>query len=75
MFSEPIQIPAPGMFSDYSATFGIGYGSNASLDAATRASMTELRNDSRYNARDYTGTFPVANGGGLQHQGTGWVGV
>jgi hypothetical protein len=71
MFSKPAEIPAPGVFSDYSATYGIGYGSNTSFDADTRATMSQLRNDSRYNARPYTGTFQVANGGEVRHEGTG----
>ncbi|MGW7364907.1 hypothetical protein ACWGI8_16110 [Streptomyces sp. NPDC054841] len=49
-----------GDFSDYSATFGIGYGSNAELGSATRASMDQLRTDPRYNAQRYRGAFVVA---------------
>jgi hypothetical protein len=71
MFTSPPQIPAHGVFSDYTATFGIGYGSNAPFDSETRATMTQLRNDSRYNARPYTGTFVVANGGAVRREGTG----
>jgi hypothetical protein len=71
MFDKSAEIPAPGVFSDYSATFGIGYGSNATLDGETRATMSQLRNDERYNARPYTGSFQVATGGGVQYEGTG----
>jgi hypothetical protein len=71
MFTKQDQIPAPGAFSDYSATFGIGYGSNATFDSDTRATMSQLRNDSRYNARTYTGSFQVANGGGVHYEDTG----
>lgn len=57
MFTSPPRISAAGVFSDYTADFGIGYGGNASFDSAARTTMSQLRNDSRYNARPYTGTF------------------
>jgi hypothetical protein len=76
-YTSPIQVPAAGVFSDYSASFGIGYGSNAGLGKETRATMTQLRTDPRYNARRYTGTFVVENQGTVSRQGTGgawWFG-
>ncbi|MCP2322144.1 hypothetical protein HDA40_000651 [Hamadaea flava] len=77
LYTNPPQIPAAGVFSDYSATFGIGYGSNAGLGRETRATMTQLVTDARYNARKYTGTFVVENGGTVSRQSTGgtwWFG-
>jgi hypothetical protein len=73
-YADPVQLPAPGAFSSYSATYGVGYGSNATFDSTTRASMSQLRNDSRYNARRYTGTFPVAKQGivGRETSGGPW---
>jgi hypothetical protein len=71
MGSNPTVIPAPGTFSSYSATFGIGYGSNASLDDAGKATMSQLRNDSRYNAEKYTGDMQAGKSGAVTHQGTG----
>ncbi|WP_326653545.1 MULTISPECIES: hypothetical protein [unclassified Streptomyces] len=37
---DKVEIPAPGVFSTYSANFGVGYGSNASLGRESRASTT-----------------------------------
>lgn len=76
-YANPVQIPAQGSFSSYSATYGIGYGSNATFDSTTRASMTQLRTDGRYNARRYTGTFVVAKTGIVARESTGgdwWFG-
>jgi hypothetical protein len=64
-------MPSPRSFSSYGATFGIGYGSNASLASTSRASMTQLRNDPRYDARAYTGSYVLANDGKVSHQETG----
>ncbi|MFG3495041.1 hypothetical protein [Streptomyces sp. NPDC047928] len=57
-----VVIPESGAngFSNYTATFGIGYGSNAPLDGTSRASMDQLRDDPRYNAERYRGAFVVA---------------
>ncbi|MEV4352632.1 hypothetical protein AB0J83_49915 [Actinoplanes sp. NPDC049596] len=63
--------PVAGEFSSYSATFGVGYGSNTALDSATRVSMSELVNDSKYNSKRYRGTFLLTNGGLLDRQ---WAG-
>ncbi|MFC4006223.1 hypothetical protein ACFOY2_03245 [Nonomuraea purpurea] len=76
-YSSPVQIPPQGVFSDYSASFGIGFGSNAGLGRETRATMSRLVRDARYNARTYTGTFVVANRGAVTRQSTGgswWFG-
>ncbi|GAA2518944.1 hypothetical protein GCM10010393_59930 [Streptomyces gobitricini] len=59
-YGNNVQVPASGEFSSYTANFGIGYGSNASLDRETRATMDQLVNDPRYNAQSYKGAFVVA---------------
>lgn len=59
-YGNDVSIPAPGVFSNYTANFGVGYGSNTALDRATRASMSQLINDTRYNAQPYRGAFVVA---------------
>lgn len=62
-----VTIPADGVFSDYGATFGVGYGSKASLGAESRASMSELlTHDERYR-----GAFVVANVNGVHREGAG----
>lgn len=48
-----------------------GKANNATFDMTTRASMSQLRNDSRYNSRRYTGTFVVAKQGTVGREGTG----
>ncbi|MER5464768.1 hypothetical protein ABT010_29615 [Streptomyces sp. NPDC002668] len=72
--SDKVEIPAPGVFSTYSANFGVGYGSNASLGRESRASMTALLKDGRYNNRPYKGSFVVAKAGlvGREEAGGGW---
>ncbi|NUK12718.1 hypothetical protein HRW23_02100 [Streptomyces lunaelactis] len=63
-YSKPdnwnVTIPAPGEFSSYTANFGVGYGSNASLGRESRATMSQLITDPRYNAQPYKGAFVVA---------------
>ncbi|MFI6105542.1 hypothetical protein [Streptomyces sp. NPDC051310] len=59
-YGNNVEIPAAGVFSDYTANFGIGYGSNASLDRGSRATMTQLVTDPRYNGQPYKGAFVVA---------------
>ncbi|MFJ6837183.1 hypothetical protein [Streptomyces sp. NPDC091209] len=58
-YGNDVEIPAQGTFSTY-ANFGVGYGSNASLDRASRATMSQLVDDPRYNAEPYRGAFVVA---------------
>jgi hypothetical protein len=64
-------MPAPGQFSDYSANFGIGYGSNASLAYTSKATMSELRYDPRYSARAYNGRNVVVTKGAVVRQTSG----
>ncbi|MFD3454750.1 hypothetical protein ACFWVC_21550 [Streptomyces sp. NPDC058691] len=59
-YGNDVEIPAPGTFSSYTANFGIGYGSNASLEGTSRATMNQLVTDPRYNAQPYRGAFVVA---------------
>lgn len=65
-------VPAPGEFSNYSATFGVGWGSNATFDRWTRASMTELRTDPDYHADPYRGRYHVANRGVVRQERAGF---
>ncbi|MET7619276.1 hypothetical protein [Streptomyces sp. NPDC005408] len=58
-YGNDVQIPAAGTFSTYTANFGVGYGSNASLERDSRATMSQLINDPRYNAQPYRGAFVV----------------
>ncbi|MFF3458945.1 hypothetical protein ACFYXH_32435 [Streptomyces sp. NPDC002730] len=69
--SNNVEIPAPDAFSTYSANFGVGYGSNASLGRESRASMTALLKDGRYNNRPYKGSFVVAKAGLVGREGAG----
>ncbi|GIF09747.1 hypothetical protein Asi03nite_72850 [Actinoplanes siamensis] len=70
--SDPdVPDPVAGEFSSYSATFGIGYGSTTGFGSDTRASMSDLVNDSRYNTVPYRGTFVRVNNGSLDREGTG----
>ncbi|MEU5974581.1 hypothetical protein [Streptomyces sp. NPDC047315] len=57
--TDYVTVPEPGAFSAY-ANFGVGYGSNAPLDRTSRASMSQLVQDPRYNAEPYRGDFVVA---------------
>jgi hypothetical protein len=41
----------PTGFSNYTAKYGIGYGSNTAFSSSTRASMTQLNTDARYKTR------------------------
>ncbi|MDX3748593.1 hypothetical protein [Streptomyces sp. AK08-02] len=59
-YGNDVTIPASGVFSTYTANFGVGYGSNASLDRTSRATMSQLVGDTRYNAQPYRGAFVVA---------------
>ncbi|MCK8676116.1 hypothetical protein [Streptomyces lichenis] len=69
VLTERVPVPAPGAFSSYTATFGIGYGSNAALDRESRAAMKDLVTDARYNSRTYKGAFVVAKGNGDRKTG------
>ncbi|MFI9582107.1 hypothetical protein ACIHCQ_09725 [Streptomyces sp. NPDC052236] len=62
-----VEVPVLGVFSSYTATFGVGYGSNAPTDRASRASMSELTTD----GRRYKGAFVVAKTGIVGREGTG----
>jgi hypothetical protein len=59
-YGNHVEIPATGAFSTYTANFGIGYGSNTTLEPTSRATMTQLITDPRYNTQPYQGTFIVA---------------
>ncbi|MER5845884.1 hypothetical protein ABT126_01980 [Streptomyces sp. NPDC002012] len=59
-YGNDVDIPAAGVFSTYTANFGVGYGSNASLGRESRATMSQLINDQRYNAQPYKGAYVVA---------------
>jgi hypothetical protein len=65
----------PTGFSNYSAKYGIGYGSNAAFSSSTRASMTQLNTDVRYKDKIYQGKIQVATKSGTQgavfYNGTG----
>ncbi|WP_330262160.1 hypothetical protein [Streptomyces griseorubiginosus] len=65
------EVPASGSFTSYDATFGIGYGSNYSLDSASRVNMSELANNSAYNTLQYKGTFVRVTG---EQLGREWAG-
>ncbi|TMR93151.1 hypothetical protein [Nonomuraea basaltis] len=54
-YGDDQNAPIPKDFSNYGATFGVGYGSNASLN--TRISTDQLLDDSHYNAEAYKGAF------------------
>ncbi|MFJ9743260.1 hypothetical protein [Streptomyces sp. NPDC101166] len=72
--TEGVDVPTPSSavpFSDYGATFGVGYGSNAGLDSGTRASMSDLLTDPGYSAQRYRGAFVVGNKGVVSRQGAG----
>jgi hypothetical protein len=58
-------------FSDYSATFGIGYGSNFGLGADSRVGMDELLNNPLYNSQVYKGAYVRTNVGTVGREGTG----
>ncbi|MFD3842770.1 hypothetical protein ACFWWC_42080 [Streptomyces sp. NPDC058642] len=58
-YGNNVEIPAQGTFST-TANFGVGYGSNAPLDRTSRATMSQLLTDPRYNAEPYRGAFVVA---------------
>ncbi|WP_406731238.1 hypothetical protein [Streptomyces sp. NBC_01794] len=60
-----------GAFSDYGATFGVGYGSNAELDAASRVSMDELLTDDVYSKEQYRGANVSAKAGIVGREGAG----
>ncbi|MFD5426572.1 hypothetical protein [Streptomyces sp. NPDC127084] len=79
-YGRDVEIPATGEFSDYTATFGVGYGSNASLGRDSRATMKQLVTDPRYNAQPYRGAYvtttassadPDTRVGIVERQGTG----
>lgn len=69
-------VPAAGQFSNYSATFGVGWGSNASLSSASRVSMSHLLSDPASSAMPLKGRYDVANAGTVsqQHAGFGPLG-
>ncbi len=55
----PRVVTPPTTFSDYTATFGIGFGSNAPLSAANKASITDIRTE--YGQSEFVGRYIVAN--------------
>ncbi|MGW2620628.1 hypothetical protein [Streptomyces sp. NPDC001500] len=59
-YGNDVDIPQRGVFSTYGANFGVGYGSNASLERTSRATMSQLVGDPRYNSEPYRGAFVVA---------------
>ncbi|MFF1484788.1 hypothetical protein ACIGZH_04375 [Streptomyces sp. NPDC058319] len=59
-YGNDVTVPAAGAFSSYTANFGVGYGSNASLSRTSRATMSRLVQDARYGAEPYRGAFVVA---------------
>ncbi|MFF4653400.1 hypothetical protein [Streptomyces sp. NPDC001380] len=59
-YGAGVTVPAAGAFTDYGATFGVGYGSNASLGRESRATMAALLKDPRYDAQPYKGAYVVA---------------
>lgn len=59
----------PNTFSDYTATFGIGYGSNAPLSAGNKASITDIR--AKYGQEEFVGTYVVANLDGVHREPSG----
>lgn len=63
----PVTVPAG--FSNYSATFGIGFGSNAPISAGNKVSIVDLR--SSYGQTSFLGTFVTANSGTVARQGSG----
>lgn len=65
-------VPAPGEFSSYSASFGVGWGSNYGFDSTSRASMTTLRTDPGYDDTAYRGRYIDAAGGGMLIQPAGF---
>jgi hypothetical protein len=67
IYKGPVDVPTT--FSDYSATFGIGYGSNAPLSAGNKASVTEIR--TTYGADEHLGTFVTASAGGVHREPSG----
>jgi hypothetical protein len=55
--SATVTMPAGDSFSNYSATFGVGYGSNAPLDSSSRVPLGTLLTDDHYNKEKYRGAF------------------
>ncbi len=71
-YAEQFDATVPGPidpFSDYGATFGIAYGSNAST--SSRVPMEQLLTDDEYSTEKYKGSFITANGGVVRREGTG----
>ncbi|NEY31099.1 hypothetical protein GTU99_02575 [Streptomyces sp. PRKS01-65] len=65
-------IPGPiDAFSDYGATFGIAYGSNASLSTSSRVPIEQMLTDPEYRTVKYRGSFITANKGVVNRQTTG----
>jgi hypothetical protein len=62
-------VVVPSTFSNYSASFGIGYGSNAPLSAGNKASITDIR--TLYGQDEFVGTFVRANKGTVGREGAG----
>ncbi|WP_405594399.1 hypothetical protein OG741_01835 [Streptomyces sp. NBC_01410] len=73
-FNTNVTVPqkgTPGAFSNYSATFGIGYGSNYSLQSDSRVPMSTLLSDQEYRKQKYRGAFVRVNGLAVGREGTG----
>lgn len=62
-------VTVPTTFSDYSATFGIGYGSNAPLSAGNKASITDIR--TAYGQDEHLGTYVTAYKGAVHREPAG----
>ncbi|MEV8372589.1 hypothetical protein AB0P21_07610 [Kribbella sp. NPDC056861] len=65
----PEVLTPPANFSTYTAKFGIGYGSNAPLSAANKASITDIRTE--YGQAEFVGRYVVANRDTVQRQASG----
>lgn len=73
-YGQTTAVTMPGEnnpFSDYSATFGIGYGSNFGLDSGSRVSMDELLSNPLYNSQVYKGAYVRTNVGTVGREGSG----
>lgn len=73
-YAEQFDATVPGpvdAFSDYGATFGIGYGSNASLGTSSRVPIEQLLTTPEYRTEKYKGSFITANNGVVRREGTG----
>jgi hypothetical protein len=70
-YHSPVAGPVvvPSTFSNYTASFGIGYGSNAPLSAGNKASITEIR--TTYGQGSFLGTYVRASAGTVGREPAG----